>query len=91
MSDMPFAVTTPISVARVGLKARDADALASYYREVVGLAIMSRKNGTVTLGAGHGPCLKSRTISRRFRTTRAVPGSSILPFFCRRAPISDDG
>ena len=58
MSDMPFAVTTPISVARVGLKARDADALARYYREVIGLAIMSRKNGTITLGAGQRPLLE---------------------------------
>ena len=26
MSELPFAATTPVSVARVGLKARDAEA-----------------------------------------------------------------
>ena len=41
MSEMPFAATTPVSVARVGLKARDADALAKFYRDVVGLEELS--------------------------------------------------
>ncbi|TGV80640.1 VOC family protein, partial [Mesorhizobium sp. M2D.F.Ca.ET.145.01.1.1] len=27
MSELPFAATTPVSVARVGLKARDAESL----------------------------------------------------------------
>ncbi|TIU65041.1 MAG: VOC family protein, partial [Mesorhizobium sp.] len=37
MSELPFAATTPVSVSRVGLKARDAESLAAYYRAVVGL------------------------------------------------------
>ncbi|TIS31988.1 MAG: VOC family protein, partial [Mesorhizobium sp.] len=32
MSELPFAATTPVSVARVGVKARDAENLAAYYR-----------------------------------------------------------
>lgn len=36
MSELPFAATTPASVARVGLKVRDAAGLAAYYRDVVG-------------------------------------------------------
>lgn len=52
MSDIPFAVTAPTSIARVGLKARDADALAAYYRAVVGLQELARKDGAITLGAG---------------------------------------
>ncbi|WP_420797351.1 VOC family protein [Aminobacter anthyllidis] len=52
MSNIPFAATTPISVARVGLKARDADALAGFYRDVVGLQELSRDGETITLGAG---------------------------------------
>lgn len=52
MSNIPFAATTPISVSRVGLKARDADALASFYRDVVGLQELKRDGETVTLGAG---------------------------------------
>lgn len=49
---IPFAGTAPISIASVGLKARDADALARFYREVVGLEQLSRGGGTIALGAG---------------------------------------
>jgi catechol 2,3-dioxygenase len=57
MSQLPFAATTPISVARVGLKARNAEALARYYRETVGLNEISRSNGTISMGAGARPLL----------------------------------
>jgi catechol 2,3-dioxygenase len=57
MNKLPFAATTPISVSRVGLKARDADALAAYYRSVVGLAELSRDGETITLGAANRPLL----------------------------------
>lgn len=52
MSDLPFAVTTPIHVARVGLKARDAENLARFYGEVVGLQAIGRSDGAIRLGAG---------------------------------------
>lgn len=58
MSELPFAATTPVSVSRVGLKTRDAEALARYYREIVGLAELSRKDGTITLGAAGRPLLE---------------------------------
>ncbi|AWC23587.1 Catechol-2,3-dioxygenase [Aminobacter sp. MSH1] len=51
MSNIPFAATTPISVSRVGLKARDAVALANFYRDVVGLQELGRDGETITLGA----------------------------------------
>jgi len=57
MSDLPFSATTPISVSRVGLRARDAEGLAAYYSEVVGLAELSRDGGSITLGAGDRPLL----------------------------------
>lgn len=57
MSELPFAATTPVSVARVGLKARNAAALADFYSAVVGLEQLSRDGGTVTLGAGERPLL----------------------------------
>jgi catechol 2,3-dioxygenase len=53
MSNIPFAATTPISVSRVGLKARDAEALANFYRDVVGLRELARDGETITLGAGN--------------------------------------
>ena len=57
MSNIPFAVTTPISISRVGLKARDAEKLAEYYRAVVGLEELSRGDGAITLGAADRPLL----------------------------------
>ncbi len=57
MSELPFAATTPVSVSRVGLKARDAEALAGYYRTVVGLQELGRDGGTITLGAAGRPLL----------------------------------
>lgn len=57
MTDLPFAATTPVSVSRVGLKARDAESLAAYYREVVGLQELGRADGAITLGAANRPLL----------------------------------
>ena len=57
MSELPFAATTPVSVSRVGLKARDVEALASFYRDVVGLQELSRDGTTITLGSPARPLL----------------------------------
>ena len=57
MGNIPFAVTTPVSVSRVGLRARDAEKLAGYYRAVVGLQELSRADGAITLGAAGRPLL----------------------------------
>lgn len=57
MSDLPFAASAPISVGRVGLKARDAESLSDFYRTVVGLSEIARDGETVTLGAGSRPLL----------------------------------
>jgi len=57
MSELPFAASAPISIATVGLRAKDAASLADYYREVVGLRELSRDGETVTLGAGSRPLL----------------------------------
>jgi catechol 2,3-dioxygenase len=57
MGNLPFAATTPVSVSRVGLKARDADSLAAYYRAVVGLEELSRGDGSIVLGAADRPLL----------------------------------
>lgn len=57
MKELPFAADAPISAGRVGLIARDATALADYYRDVVGLAEISRANGKIVMGAGERPLL----------------------------------
>ena len=57
MSEMPFAATTPISVNRIGLKARDAANIARYYQDVVGLEELSRDGETITLGVDGRPLM----------------------------------
>jgi catechol 2,3-dioxygenase len=52
MTEVSFAATTPVSVAKVGLKARDAQGLADYYTSVVGLEEVARRPGIIVLGAG---------------------------------------
>ena len=52
MSDLPFAATTPVSIARVGLRARDADKVADYYKAVLGLVETGRSGNTIRLSAG---------------------------------------
>jgi catechol 2,3-dioxygenase len=52
MTEVLFAATTPVSVSKVGLKARDAQGLADYYKSVVGLTEISRRPGVIVLGAG---------------------------------------
>jgi catechol 2,3-dioxygenase len=57
MGAIPFAATTPTSVSQVGIRARDAEKVARYYREVIGLTELSRGNGAIVLGAGERPML----------------------------------
>jgi catechol 2,3-dioxygenase len=52
MTDIPFAATTPVSVSRVGLRARDADTLADYYKNILGLREFRRGGNHISLGAG---------------------------------------
>jgi catechol 2,3-dioxygenase len=57
MSELPFAARTPVSVSRVGLKARDAEGVAGFYRSVVGLEELGRDGQALTLGARGRPLL----------------------------------
>jgi catechol 2,3-dioxygenase len=52
MAEISFAATTPVHVNKVGIKARDGQALADYYKSVVGLKEVSRRPGVIVLGAG---------------------------------------
>ncbi|PSJ65605.1 bleomycin resistance protein [Mesorhizobium ephedrae] len=58
MTKLPFAADAPVSVAAVGIKARDVNALADYYKDAVGLAEVSRRPGVIVLGAGGLPLLE---------------------------------
>lgn len=50
MSNLPFAATTPVSVGRVGLRARDANTLADYYKAILGLKELRRSGTVIGLG-----------------------------------------
>lgn len=50
MSNLPFSATTPISISRVGIKARDADRLADYYSNLLDLKELGRSGNVISLG-----------------------------------------
>jgi len=52
MNELPFAATTPTHVGRIGIVARDAKALATYYRDIVGLTLLSDAGQHITMGVG---------------------------------------
>jgi len=52
MTQLPFAATTPVSIGRVGLRARDAEGLAAFYKSLLGLDELRRAGSTIGLGAG---------------------------------------
>lgn len=52
-----FALTRPLSVGMVALMARDLEALATFYREVIGLQLIERGADWVQLGVAGRPLL----------------------------------
>lgn len=52
MTKLPFAATTPQHISKVGLRARDHEALSAYYRDLLGFREMRRAGTTIVLGAG---------------------------------------
>ena len=58
MSELPFAASAPTHIGRIGLVARDANALSAYYRDVVGLKELGHSNGHITLGVGDRPLME---------------------------------
>ena len=58
MSELPFAASAPTHIGRIGLVARDANALSAYYRDVVGLTELAKSGGHITLGVGDRPLME---------------------------------
>jgi len=52
MTTLPFSATTPVSVGRVGLRARDAERLADFYKDLLGFTETRRGGSTIALSAG---------------------------------------
>ena len=50
MTNLPFAATTPVHIGRVGLKARDAERVAAFYRSALGLKELRRAGNAIGLG-----------------------------------------
>lgn len=61
MAQLSYPATTPLSIGKVGLKVRDGDKVATFYREVVGLSELGREDGAIVLGAGERPLLVIET------------------------------
>jgi catechol 2,3-dioxygenase len=57
MSELPFAATTPVSIGRIGLKARNANLLADYYTTILGLKELQRSGDHIVLGTEGRPLL----------------------------------
>ncbi|WP_274426843.1 VOC family protein [Chelativorans sp. YIM 93263] len=57
MKELPFAATTPVHVADIGLKARNADRTAAFYKDILGLVELAAASDTIVLGAGERPLL----------------------------------
>jgi catechol 2,3-dioxygenase len=58
MDQLPFAATTPVSIGRVGLKAKDANTLADYYKKILGLTETRRAGNVIGLGVGNREILE---------------------------------
>lgn len=58
MAKLPFGATTPVSIGRVGLKARDAQRLADYYVATLGLKTLSKEAERIVLGTEERPLLE---------------------------------
>ncbi|MDF1599812.1 VOC family protein [Mesorhizobium sp. YIM 152430] len=50
MTELPFSATTPTHISKVGLKARDAEALSAFYTQLLGLSELARRDGAILLG-----------------------------------------
>lgn len=50
-NQLPFSATTPIHVARVGLRSRDAKQLAAFYKALLGFDEIGRSGTRISLGA----------------------------------------
>ncbi len=55
--DLPFALTRPVHVGEVALRAKNMASLKQYYIEMRGLSVISEAADRVTLGAGGAPLL----------------------------------
>jgi catechol 2,3-dioxygenase len=53
-----FASRTPLHIGAVGLTVRDLDAMAGYYRRMLGLSVLDRSGDRAVLGAGGVPFLQ---------------------------------
>ena len=91
MDKISFAATAPTHVSKVGIKARDADALAKYYEDVVGLREISRKGQSVILGAGETPLLEIEQASAVRADDPQSAGLYHTAFLLPARPISPAG
>lgn len=76
------------TIGRVALRVRDLDAMVKFYREVIGLAVLTREESHASLGAGETPLLvlksapdepgRSRSQTGLYHVAFRVPSRSAL-------------
>jgi catechol 2,3-dioxygenase len=54
---LPYALTRPVHVGEVALRAKNITLLKQYYTEMLGLSVITEASDRVTLGAGGAPLL----------------------------------
>lgn len=69
-----FANRTPMRVGMVTLRVRDLDKVADYYRDAIGLTVMTRTAAGVRLGAGGVPLLDLEKRESAAREARNAAG-----------------
>ncbi len=94
MTNTSFAATAPTYVSKIGIKAKDADLLSTYYQQVVGLREISRKGQSLILGVGETPLLEIEQATVRaddpqsaglYHTAFLLPQRADLARWARRA------
>ena len=69
-----FANRTPMRVGMVTLRVRDLDKIADYYRDAIGLTVMTRTASGARLGAGGVPLLDLERREGAAREARNAAG-----------------
>lgn len=87
-----IAIEAPLSIGRVALTVNDLDAVSAFYKDVIGLALISRGGDTALLGAADLPLIELRqdkTARRRpnepglFHTAFLLPSRRDLGLWIR--------
>ena len=94
-NELPFAANAPVSVSHVGIKAKDIETIAAYYRKRSGCRSVARASVQSCSAPANGRCLRSSSSHRRvpddpksaglYHTAFLLPTRPDLARWARRA------